>query len=143
MVKYEVEASDKLTVADRISIPSNCTQLKNDLKERNKSDNKNNNHAEHVTKHFSNMTLIENTVKTVSNSVQNSRLNSRKNSTNGGRVGFEAGEAAQVSAFLAKKNSTMSQNTEFSPNSPQNLKKISNDGIRIRADSVVAKKKVQ
>ena len=73
MVKYEVEASDKLTAADRISIHSNCTQLKNDLKEGNKSGNKNKNHAEHVKKHFTNMTLVENSFKTLPNSVKNSR----------------------------------------------------------------------
>ena len=136
-MKYEVEASEKLTVADRISIHSNFAQLKK------KSDNTNDNFAEHVTKHCLNVTLIENPFKTVPNSGQNSRLNSRKNSTNNGRVGNEACEAAQVCAFLAKKNLAMSQNIEFSPTSPQKPKKISNDVIRIRADSVVAKKKVQ
>ena len=135
MVKYEVEASDKLTAVDRISIHSNCSQLKNDLRTRNKSDNKIDKHAEHVKKQCSNMTVIENQFKNLhNNSVQNSRINSRLNSANGGRVVSEASEAAQVSVFLAKKNSMMSQNTEFSPNSPQNAKKINNDGIRIRAD---------
>ena len=127
-MKYEVEASDKMTVADRISIPNNCTHLKNDMNERKKSDNKKVNHAEHVTKHFANMTLIENPFKTVPNSVQNSSINRRKTSADGGRDGKEASEAAQVSAFLANKNF----NDE--PNFPQNPRKISKDGIRIKAD---------